>query len=35
MTHLFDHTEVIKHDSFIKTGETLRPAVAEAVHRLG
>lgn len=35
MTHLFDYPVVIKHNSIIKTGEILWPAVAEAVPQAG
>lgn len=31
MAHLFDYTQVIKHNYFIKTGGGLWPGVAEAV----
>lgn len=35
MTYLFDYTQVIKHNYFIKTGERLEPILAKAVAQAG
>lgn len=35
MACLFDYTQVIKHNYFIKTGERLQPVVVEAVAQAG